>query len=301
MITLKDWEKELESKSITKMDITREKNIILESIHDAKKFALDAHYIQDSKAKPTVVFIHGFNAYKDWGHFNLIADNFAQEGFVFVKFNLSHNGTTLERPTEFVDLEAYGNDKFSIDLDDIGVVLDYLHSGKTPFTTEMDLDNLYLVGHSRGGALTMLKAGEDDRVKKIATWASIKSTLHFWIPDHVEEVTKNGVIYVPNKRTKQQLPLYYAYYEDVLLNPERLDVEKAMKRLTIPTMIAHGNADESVPFKFLDKLHSWNPNAHKVVIEEAGHSFGSYEPYDKMELPKDAALLLQETVKFFKN
>lgn len=282
------------------MEITREKDIILESLHNEKKFTLDAHYLQNNQSKPVIVFIHGFNAYKDWGHFNLIADAFAKEGFMFVKFNLSHNGTTLARPTDFVDLEAYGNDKFSTDLDDIGVVLDYLHSGNTSFSSEMDLQHLYLVGHSRGGALTMLKAGEDTRVKKIATWSSIKSTLHFWIPEHVEEVTKNGVIYVPNKRTKQKLPLYYAYYEDVLLNPERLDVEKAMKGLKIPTMIAHGDADESVPFAFLKKLHTWNPNAYKVVIEGAGHSFGAYEPYDKAVLPEHAALLIEETVQFFK-
>ena len=283
------------------MEITRQKNIILESSHDAKKFTLDAHYLQDAKAKPLVLFIHGFNAFKDWGHFNLIADAFAQKGFTFVKFNLSHNGTTLLRPTEFVDLEAYGNDKFSTDLDDIGVVLDYLHLGNTPFSAEMNLEKIYLVGHSRGGALVILKAGEDERVKKIVTWASIKSTLHFWIPENVEEVEKNGVVYVSNKRTKQKLPLYYAYYEDVLLNPERLNVEKAMRNLKIPAMLAHGNADESVPFSFLEKLHSWNPDAHKVSISGAGHSFGAYEPYDKAELPEHAHLLFQETVQFLKN
>ena len=50
-----------------------------------------------------------------------MADRFADAGFVFVKFNLSHNGTTIEHPIDFVDLEAFGNNNFAKELDDLGV------------------------------------------------------------------------------------------------------------------------------------------------------------------------------------
>ncbi|NJL14124.1 MAG: hypothetical protein HC913_14705 [Microscillaceae bacterium] len=107
-------------------DIHIVRNHLLTSRHDAKPFGVDWFFKPDGQAKPLVVFVHGFNAFKDWGHFNLVAEAFAQAGFFFVKFNLSHNGTSPEHPTEFVDLEAYGNDKFSTDLDDIGLVLDFI-------------------------------------------------------------------------------------------------------------------------------------------------------------------------------
>lgn len=84
-------------------------DIILYSSHHAKPILADARYIFNKKKKPVILFIHGFKGFKDWGHFNLIADEVAKRDFIFVKFNLSHNGTTVENPTDFVDLEAFSN------------------------------------------------------------------------------------------------------------------------------------------------------------------------------------------------
>ncbi|NJL14125.1 MAG: hypothetical protein HC913_14710 [Microscillaceae bacterium] len=155
------------------------------------------------------------------------------------------------------------------------------------------------MGHSRGGALAILKAGEEERVKKLATWASIKSTRHFWTPQNIEEVSKNGVVYYYNGRTQQNLPLYYAYYEDVLLHPERLDVEKAIKRLAIPVLLAHGDADESIPIAFMNRLQEWQARAETLVVAGAGHTFGAYHPFSEPELPPLARLLVDKTIAFF--
>ena len=275
-------------------------NILLHSQHDNIPFGLDAFYLKDDLPKPVILFIHGFNGFKDWGHFNLIANYAAQQGFTFVKFNLSHNGTTPDRPTEFVDLKAYGTDHFSTDLDDIGLVINYLYSKDCPFSKQMDLSRIFLIGHSRGGALVMLKAGEDDRIKGIATWASIVSTMHFWTPEHIEKVTKHGVVYITNGRTKQKLPLYKSYYEDAVFNGDRLNVEEKLKRLNIPVLVTHGNADPSIPVQFADQLENWKPDVEKFIIEGANHTFGSYHPYDQEKLPEHAHVLLDKTLNFFK-
>jgi len=274
-------------------------NIPLVSKHHSKKFGLDAHCKNDGKSKPVVIFIHGFNGFKDWGHFSLLGEFFAENNFVFIRFNLSHNGTTYLRPTEFVDLEAYGNDLFSTDLDDIDLVIDYLHSKECPFKKEMNLDKLFLIGHSRGGALSILGGYEQARVKGIATWASIVSTQHFWTPERLKELKKNGVFYIKNGRTKQTLPLYYAYYEDTVLNAKRLNVENAMKNLNKPALIAHGDNDEAVPFHFLDKLAEWNPKAEKIIVEETGHTFGGKHPYTEKTLPEKVHYLAARTLHFF--
>ncbi|WP_435524823.1 hypothetical protein [Chryseobacterium indoltheticum] len=39
-----------------------------------------------------------------------------------VKFNFSHNGTTVEDPENFADLEAFGNNNYSKELSDLGVL-----------------------------------------------------------------------------------------------------------------------------------------------------------------------------------
>ena len=43
-----------------------------------------------------VVFCHGFKGFKDWGAWHLVAEKFAQDGFIFLKFNFSHNGIGQE-------------------------------------------------------------------------------------------------------------------------------------------------------------------------------------------------------------
>ena len=90
-----------------------------------KPILLDCFFKEDGEAKPIIIFSHGFKGFKDWGHFNFMAKQFAEAGFVFIKFNFSHNGTTPEDPTSFGDLEAFGNNNYTIELDDLKKVMDW--------------------------------------------------------------------------------------------------------------------------------------------------------------------------------
>ena len=81
------------------------KNILIKGANE-KPIALDIFYAGEGP-KRLVIYAHGFNGFKDWGSFDLIATQFAAAGFLFVKFNFSHNGTTPEDPENFVDLEAF--------------------------------------------------------------------------------------------------------------------------------------------------------------------------------------------------
>lgn len=97
-------------------------DITLTSTHNNRKFMADARFKNDGKSKPVIVFNHGFKGFKDWGPFNIIADKFAEAGFIFVKMNFSHNGITPDKPNDFTDLEAFANNNFCIELDGKSVV-----------------------------------------------------------------------------------------------------------------------------------------------------------------------------------
>src|ERR1044072_3126542 len=97
------------------------KDIQLEGSH-VKPILTDIFYDENAAQKPVVIYAHGFNGFKDWGNFDLIAKQFAAAGFVFIQFNFSHNGTTVEQPEDFADLEAYGNNNYTKELDDLSTV-----------------------------------------------------------------------------------------------------------------------------------------------------------------------------------
>ena len=173
-------------------------NIVLQSPH-GRPFLADAFYVEDKQKKPVVIFSHGFAGFKDWGAFDIMARAFADAGFVFVKHNFSHDGTTLNQPTEFADIEAFGNNNISKELDDLGVVIDWVCSDAFPVAKdEVTTDELYLIGHSRGGGIVTLKAGEDKRVKKVAPWNSVNEFGKYWKKEEMEKIKHDGVIYVSN-------------------------------------------------------------------------------------------------------
>ncbi|MCW3124385.1 MAG: dienelactone hydrolase [Bacteroidetes bacterium] len=275
-------------------------NIILQS-HYHRPFLADICFEANSTKKPVIILTHGFQGFKDWGPYNLMAERFAAAGFVFVKFNLSHNGTTIDHPVDFVDMEAFGNNNFAKELDDLGVVIDWVCSDEFPVAkTEIDTDKIYLIGHSRGGGITILKAGEDARVKKISTWAAVNEFGKYWKHDQMEKIKEDGVVYVQNGRTKQKMPIYWQMYENYFADLKRFYIPDVVKRLTTPMFIVHGTNDETVPYSSATEIKDWNPNAELLLIQNGNHVFGGKHPWEEEQLPDDLKTVVDNTIRFFK-
>lgn len=283
------------------MPITTFTNHLIDGPHD-KPILLDLLLLSDGKPKPVVIFTHGFKGLKDWGHFNQMAGRMAEAGFVFVKYNGSYNGTTPENPTEFTDLEAFGNNNFSVELDDLGRVIDWvLNEQNLMSQSELDTSGVFLIGHSRGGGIVILKANEDNRVKKIVTWASVAEFGRYWDEEIMKKWKADGVHYVINGRTGQQMPLYYQLYENYFANIDRLHIPTAEKNLKIPHLIIHGTDDEGVPYESAEELKSYKPDAELLTIDGAGHTFGVKHPWNQKDFPPHAEQVIQATVDFLKS
>ena len=276
------------------------KNVKLTGAND-KPFLLDAYYTANNKKKPVIVFCHGFKGFKDWGTFHLIAERFAKEDFVFIKFNFTHNGTTIENPEEVVDTEAFANNNFNKELEDLDSVLHWVQNNDLIPETEFDTSQIYLIGHSRGGAVALIKAAESKSVSKIITWASPYDLKYGWDDEEVLLSWKEeGVKYVENKRTGKQLPMYFQIVEDFFNNRERFNLKKNVEYLDKPMMVIHGTEDEAVPFEHAIEMKRWNKSVNLELIPHANHTFGGSHPYAKKELPYDANLIIDLSIKFLK-
>lgn len=254
------------------------KNIILKR-KGKKPILIDTFLSKNKKTQPVIIFCHGYKGFKDWGAWNIMAKEIARTGFCFIKFNFSHNGGTIENPIDFSDLEAFGYNNYTKELDDLNDIIGWTQN-HFENNILVDPNQICLVGHSRGGGIAILKASEDDRINKLITLASVSDFgRRTATVGDLKEWKEQGVKYVLNGRTKQQMPHFYQFYEDFKANEERLHIQSAEKRIKIPHLIIHGNADTSVSINEAKELHQWKPDSQLKVIEGADHVFNVKHPW----------------------
>lgn len=244
-----------------------------------------------------VIFVHGYKGYKDWGAWNLVESYFVEKNFGFMKFNMSHNGGTVEDPIDFPDLEAFGNNCYSYELHDLNVIIDEAHR---LIHQELEADiPIYLMGHSRGGGMAVLAGYENDKVSKIVSLAGI-CDIEMRFPDgeELKEWRNKEVKYVLNGRTNQQMPHYYSFYEDFDRNRKRLNIEHAATQLSVPFLQVHGDMDVSVSITEGMNLAAWTKTDLKI-IKGAEHTFGTKHPWEQEELPEEMIEALEAVCQFY--
>jgi len=148
--------------------------------------------------------------------------------------------------------------------------------------------------------ISILSANEDKRIKKLVTWAAVSDLINRYSEEQIKQWEKDGVMYIENARTNQQMPLYYQLAENTLQNKERFTISRVAQNLTIPHLIIHGTNDEAVPVNEARKINEWNPASELFIIEGAGHTFGAAHPYNESQFPEHVQMLLERTLAFLK-
>ena len=278
-----------------------QKNIQIPGAH--KKPILTDVFCSKSKIrKPVVIFCHGYKGFKDWGAWNIMAKSFDKAGFCFVKFNFSHNGGTVEQPIDFPDLEAFGNNNYTLELDDLKQVVNWVFDVLS-IERNIDLSNVTLMGHSRGGGIVTIYSELDPRITNVITLAGV-SDFKIRFNEGTQEFSNwkdHGVKYVLNGRTKQQMPHYYQFFEDFKKNEKRLTIKRAAENICIPHLIIHGDQDTSVSLNEGKDLHRWNPKSILKIITGANHVFGTSHPWEEKRLSAQLQIAVDQCISFLKS
>jgi pimeloyl-ACP methyl ester carboxylesterase len=276
-----------------------DKNLTLKD-KNKKVILYDVFHNNDFTKKPLVIFSHGYKGFKDWGAWDLVGEEFAKNNLFFVKFNFSHNGGTLKNPIDFPDLNAFGNNNYSYELDDLERILTYF---KKSNSKNIDLNTIILIGHSRGGGSVLIKASENSLVKSVITWAGVsdfkirfKENTLGW-----KDWKEKGVMYVENQRTKQSMPHFFQFYEDFKKNEDRFNIKSAVEKLKIPYLIIHGQKDVGVLPDEGKKMKSWNSTNELKLIESGDHTFSAKHPWKFDFLPKELKEVVLTTINFIKS
>ena len=243
--------------------------------------------------RPAVVVVHGFKGFKDWGLWPPLAERLARAGLSAVTLNFSGSG--VDDTGEFVFPERFGHNTFSAELQDLRRVMDALVGGELGVAPPSSVG---LLGHSRGGGISVLHAAADGRVRALVTWEAI-STVQRWLPAERAAWRAAGVNQVKNARTGQILPQYVDLLDDVESNVAALDIEAAAGRVAIPWLIVHGSEDEAVSLLEGERLARAAPQATTrfIPVEGAGHTFGAAHPW--RGATPELERVIGETIAFF--
>lgn len=224
--------------------------------------------------RTAVIVAHGFKGFKDWGFFPHLCERLARDGHLVVSFNFSLNGTGPDL-VDFTDLDAFGRNTLSRELDDLHWMVEWVIAGE--WSGGRAPAAVGLLGHSRGGGGSIVTAAQHAGLSALVTWAAV-STFQRWGEEHVQDWTDRGVTYIANARTGQQMPLYRAVWDDLRENAARLDVMAAAAAVRVPWLIVHGDEDATVPVEEAGRLAEAGRSATLKVINGSGHTFEAVHP-----------------------
>ena len=233
------------------------KSFVIKSDNE-KEFPISCDYSFKEENKTIVIFCHGFKGFKDWGCWNLVANYFVENGLNFLKFNFSHNGTSIDKVNQISNFNSFRNNNYSIEVQDLIRVINYIKSPKSL----LKHNDLCLIGHSRGGGITCLVTQYYDEITKLVTWASVadfkdrfpdKNEISIW----KKEVSR----FIINTRTGEKYPQDYQFYEDFIENENSLNISKALKNFDGKLLVCYATLDQVIPEKHAINMTNWAKNA----------------------------------------
>ncbi len=229
-----------------------------------------------SRPSGSVLVVHGFKGFKDWGFFPYICDALARRGLLALRFNLSGCGIR-EEGDRFDDPEGFETNTFARELEDIGTAAAHLRALEPSVP-------LGLFGHSRGGGMAIVHAARDPSVRALVTWAAIAHADRFG-PDAGAAWERGETVPVTNARTGQTFRLRRDFWDDLRRHRELYDLRARAAEIRIPWLLIHGEGDETVPRAEASALYEAARNgeagelARLLLLPGTGHTFGAAHPF----------------------
>ena len=271
------------------------KNYILKS---SENFEIDITSYGNEKLTDSncIIFIHGFKGFKDWGFVPYLGDYFSRNGFFVITFNFSHNGVG-RNSVDFNELGKFAENSYSREISETNDIIQAYYNG---FFGEVNSSNkIGLLGHSRGGGVTIVSASTNAAASSLVTWSSI-AKFDRWTDRHKEEWREKGYFEVLNTRTNQLMRMNRSFIDDIEKNSHKLlDLKLGLKNLNIPHLIVHGDQDLAVPVSEAESLYLWSNKSQTELLKIAGtgHTFDIKHPFEGSTTAFD--MVLDKTNHFF--
>lgn len=209
--------------------------------------ALDVAFHSAEKTDHLVVLGHGVTGNKDRPLLIAVAEGLSARGWPCLRISYSGNGASQGR---------FEESTITKEIADLQSVFDAI-----PETTR-----IAYCGHSMGGAVGVLTAVRDERMRVLITLAGMVYTKDFCQREFGEVTPGQGCMW-----DDETCPLSQSYVDDLHAHVSTLDAAAAME---VPWLLVHGTADDVVFPADSEAAYAAAPEPKKLVmVDGADHSF----------------------------
>lgn len=210
---------------------------------------------------PALVMCHGFTGDRVEAHrlFVRAAREFCRRGILAVRFDFWGSG---ESEGEFHEAS------FTSEVEDLGSVLDYVSR-----RADVDAGRIGVLGLSLGGAVSIVRASRDPRIRFVVSWAAPADFM--MMSEYMRNLFSSGKMYGDYVDLPTGFRVNLKNIQDLL---SYKITEAASKISPRPLLVVHGSLDNVVPPEHADLIYgAAGEPREKIVIEGADHTFTGYE------------------------
>ena len=201
-----------------------------------------------NQPRDLLIIGHGVTGNKDRPFVVALAEAVANEGMAVLRFSFAGNGAS---GGDFRDCTI------SKEVEDLNAVV------------TAAVNNGYRVtyaGHSMGGAVGVLAASNDDRIRHLISLAGMVNTKDFYDREFGEEKPDEGCMW-----EEPSCPLSSTYRNDMY---DIGSVASKASEIKVPWLLVHGDADDVVPIEDSREIFALATEPKKIIeIPGANHVF----------------------------
>lgn len=244
--------------------VTEEWPVVFNNRRDQRLFGV-LHVPVCVTPVPVVIMVHGFTDDKTGDNrlFVKFARCAAEAGFAVLRFDFAGSGDS-EGDFSRMTLDS--------EIDDLRSAVDFAYNFPA-----FDKTRLNLIGYSLGGAVSIMVASQDERVKSFVGWspaAFLPETFQRVLGENAFVLAKQCEVIHCANGDKQ-----FLLVRDFFLSLAKHRPDQAISTISPrPILLVQGTADEKVLPGETKSLFE-NARGHKQLhlIEGAGHSFAFFE------------------------
>ncbi len=213
---------------------------------------------------PITILVHGLGSNKNSQTYLRLEEVLNSSNIASFRFDLYAHG---ESQGNFAQLT------FSRTIDDMLSAIKFIKG--------LGYSQIGLTGSSFSGIAALITASRTDDLALLALKSPIcnyrKMVAVKRPAGYVDSWEQRGYTYWISS-DKKRLRLNYSFYED----SEHHNGYEAAKKIRIPTLIVHGNKDDSVPVEQSIKTAKIIKNCHLEIIKGADHNYSNPEHFERM-------------------